>query len=290
MTWNEKVRKPCVAGQFYEADPQRLKANIEFMLRNAGEPEPLPGKVRAVILPHAGYVFSGDTAVKTVLCAKNGGYKRVIVLAPSHRMPLRGLALAEYQSYETPLGEMPLDTEAVRNILNSGNPNIQNLSQAHSHEHALEVELPILQRLIPGLKLVPAICGHVSPDAALSLAETLRAYWEPETLWMISSDFTHYGASFGYMPFDSDIQDNLRKLDLGAVTRIEELDLNGFADYISDTEATICGANPIMILLAVISLAAGEIAAKLIEYTTSGDKTGDWSHCVSYVGMAFYEK
>ena len=289
MIWNDKVRKPSVAGQFYEADPQRLKAHIAHLLSNAGDPEPLPGRVRAVILPHAGYVFSGETAVKTALSAQDGGYKRALVLAPSHRIALRGLALADYESYATPLGEMPLDTQAIETILASGSPNIQSLNQAHAHEHALEVELPILQTLIPGLKLIPIICGHVNPDTAISLAETLKAYWEPETLWVISSDFTHYGASFGYMPFRDNVKENLRKLDLGAVARIEELDLNGFADYINDTEATICGANPIMVLLAMISRGGGGIKAKLIDYITSGDKTGDWNHCVSYAGMAFHQ-
>ncbi|MDD3119226.1 MAG: AmmeMemoRadiSam system protein B, partial [Victivallales bacterium] len=157
----------------------------------------------------------------------------------------------------------------------------------HEGEHALEVELPILQRMLPEFTLLPLICGELDAPAVRELARELLPYWNEETLWVISSDFTHYGRAFGYMPFTHDIRRHLRELDLGAATCIEKLDPDGFTDYIATTGATICGWNPIRLLLAVIAAAESPVHAELVDYTTSGELTGDFSHCVSYAGFVF---
>lgn len=295
MLFQEGIRKPAVAGQFYKREPSLLMSDIKNMMDNSTlKPEKRKDgkKLRAVILPHAGYMFSGQTAVDTVLQAKGSTYKRIIVIAPSHRVPFEGAAVAGYSAYSTPLGDVPQDEECVKKLMSSFSSLLVELPDAHKYEHALEVELPILQMVFGDFKLVPLVCGSVNIEQADEIAEALCDCWQEDTLWVISSDFTHYGVSFGYVPFRDNAKANLRKLDMGAVDKILSLDLEGFDSYLNMTGATICGAAPVKILLSVIAKVCSKgkkVLPELVKYTTSGELTGDWGHCVSYAGIAFYE-
>ena len=279
-----------VAGQFYEGIPGQLKKKIKRFLDNAQGENPLPKNVavQALIVPHAGYAFSGQTAVKTLSVAtKNSDYKRIIVIAPSHYVGFEGLAIPSYEACSTPLGEITVDTDTINKL--SGKHFVKN-DQAHTHEHSLEVQLPFIQTLFPKIPVVPFICGQIDKNIAKDIAKDLLPFWDRETLWVISSDFTHYGHQFSYVPFTDSIPENLEKLDFGAVDKILDFDLDGFDEYLNETGATICGRNPIMIMLATAMLAMEErkLVAKLIDYTTSGVLTGDYNHTVSYAGIAVY--
>jgi MEMO1 family protein len=282
-----EVRTPAVAGQFYEGSPGRLQAQLEQMRVEIGEVSTSPG-VRALILPHAGYVYSGKAALHGMLCAAGGEYKRAVVIAPTHRVGFQGLAMCSYNAYATPLGEVAIDLDAVNTLRELKLPLLQTLDRAHDNEHALEVEIPILQNVLGDIPIVPLIAGHLDLASVRQLAVSLQTLWGKDTLWVISSDFTHYGHSFGYVPFKSGVQENLRELDLGAVDLINRCDLDGFAKYLEQTGATICGRAAIMLLLAMIEN-DGDLTGELIEYSTSGELTGDWSHCVSYAAIAFSE-
>lgn len=291
MTSSGGARPPAVAGQFYEGNPERLRDHIKVMTGKAlsAAKSAERDNVRAMILPHAGYVYSGQTAINTVCAARENKYKRILALAPTHRVYLQGLAASSYSSYSTPLGDVQLDREGTEKLLKAS-PYIQEMDGAHANEHALEVEVPLFQSFFLRYKLLPLICGQINIDIAKNLAASMSEFWEKDTLWAISSDFTHYGRSFNYMPFDENIPENLKSLDFGAIEKILETDLEGFQEYLRKTGATICGANPISVLLAAINRAQenGEkIKAELIEYTTSGELTGDYSHCVSYAGIIF---
>ncbi len=287
MIREDSVRQPYVAGQFYDADPARLGQMIDQMYQEAATAGTPANRVRAMILPHAGYVYSGPTAVKTAIRAKDGNYRHLVVIAPSHSFPLHGIALSRYQAYETPLGAFTVNTDNIASLLALGDPLITRFDDAHTYEHALEVELPILRKIAGGCDLLPVICGSVDNAEAAEIAARLLPFWNEDTLWVISSDFTHYGRSFRYLPFSGDIQSNLRRLDMGAVEQIERLELEGFSAYLEKTGATICGGNPIKLLLAVIRASGDTIRPELVEYTTSGELTGDFSHCVSYAGIVF---
>jgi hypothetical protein len=132
--------------------------------------------------------------------------------------------------------------------------------------------------------LVPIVVGQLTPESAREIAGVLRPLLDEDTLVVASSDFTHYGADFDYVPFRDDIRGNLEKLDLGAWSQIEKKDLDGFSKYIDDTGATICGRCPIEVLLAMLPEAA---QPHRLHYETSGDSTGDFSHCVDYLCAAF---
>ncbi len=282
------IQTAQVAGQFYEANPERLRKNLAAMAEKAEFREPgLP--VRAVILPHAGYMFSGLTALKTMAQAKFGSYKRALLLAPTHHIGFRSIALPAYSGFRTPLGTVPADLEALTRLQQLNSPLFQVLGEAHYGEHALEVELPMWQFFFGDRPIIPLITGQLSFSQVRRAAEYLKEFFEPETLWIVSSDFTHYGASFGYVPFATGIRENLAKLDGEALGYIEAKDLEGFERFLERTGATICGAVGIEILLAVLRAAGEKLTPRVVEYTTSGALTGEWSHCVSYAGIAVEE-
>ena len=294
---NELIRLPAVDGQFYDADPVALDAELSDLFANCAVDCAVSGneKVRAIISPHAGYIYSGQTAAEVFAPLQNNfNYRRAVIIAPSHRIAFSGLAASSYTAYRTPLGDLQVDADISERL--SRSPVISILNAAHDPEHALEVQLPFLQKIIKksdlseDFKIIPLICGGLDCESAKLAAEALSIYWEPETLWIISSDFTHYGNSFGYLPFTENVPENLKKLDLGAVERILDLDFKGFSDYLDQTGATICGANPLKLLLKSIelSLPDDKVTAQLINYTNSGELTGDYSHCVSYAGVAFF--
>ena len=283
------IRKPYFDGQFYESDENKLRNYLTEIVGKELITERTSSHVRAVILPHAGYIFSAQTAIKTLLKAVEGNYSRILVIAPSHRIPFRGIALSEFDTYRTPLGDIPVDMESVANIEGTGNDYIEYMSDAHEREHSLEVQLPLVQHFFNDFKLIPIINGLIDKESARHIALALRDWWREDILWVISSDFTHYGRSFNYVPFHKDIKENLRKLDLSAVKLILDGDLEGFSKYLHKTRATICGCGAIQILLAVLELVSeeNEFEAELVHYTTSGDLTLDYSQCVSYAGIAF---
>jgi AmmeMemoRadiSam system protein B len=287
------IRKPFVAGQFYEAEPGALSSMINQITQEEMGTECISDGVRAVILPHAGYMFSARTAIKTLLKIGERDFKKILLIAPSHRYPFNGIAAAKFDTYSTPLGDIPVDTEAMDMLIDQECEYIHNLPQAQQYEHALEVELPLLQHFFSDFTIIPLIAGFVDTISARKIAAALEQWWREDILWVISSDFTHYGQSFNYCPFKGDVKENLRKLDLGAVDFIVKHDLDGFNHYVNRTGATICGAAPIKILLAELlqSIEKGtEYIGDLADYTTSGDLTGDFSHCVSYAGITFRDK
>ncbi len=284
---SEKTRKAVFAGQFYEGDPEKLLSEIRRMMDAEPIPEP-EEEPRALLVPHAGYVYSGPTAAKTFGMCRNRDYKRIFVISPSHRLPFEGIATASYSECATPLGNLSVDTVTVGRIEASGKGLIRCLDEAHMMEHALEVELPFLYYLFPRTPVVPLVCGQLDTDTASAAAEILKEHFLKDTLWVVSSDFTHFGASFGYTPFIKNIPEKLKELDGGAIEKILDIDPEGFSSYLSDTGATICGRNAILLLLLTMVFTGKEkLKGKLVEYTSSGQLTGDFSHCVSYAGITF---
>ena len=287
-----RIRETAAAGTFYEADPAALRRRLEDCKTVTERllPAIRPRPSAAVILPHAGYGYSGTTALATLLTVEEAPWRRYLVMAPSHRIGFRGVALADYDAFATPLGVLPLDRGAMAQLASTPGGMIGYANRAHAGEHALEVELPLLQYCFGARPLLPAVVGMLSAAEARRLAPAWRAFWNDETLWVISSDFTHYGRAFDYLPFVEAVPERLKALDLGAVDLIVRRDLDGFERYLAETGATICGANAIKLLLAVLESAGGDYVVELVHYTTSGEKTGGFSHVVSYAGVAVRRK
>ena len=171
----QQVRKTFAAGRFYTSNPEMLANQVATFIKKTPDIIPDQG-ARAVILPHAGYEYSALTAVKTLRRADAGRFSRALIIAPSHRVPFRGIATAGYTAYSTPLGEMKIDTAAVEAILGYESQYIQNLSETHDYEHSLEVELPLLHEFNPEMEIIPVIAGFIDVVTAGHAAQALEQF------------------------------------------------------------------------------------------------------------------
>ncbi len=281
-----ETRQPVVAGQFYARSPDRLAASIAECLGD--RPERADRRMIGLIAPHAGYSFSGKTAGRAYVRVEGAdAWQRIVLLAPSHTCSFRGVSSGSYASFRTPLGDVPVDVAACRD-LPAGSSLFSHSSEPHEAEHSLEVQLPFLQTVLPGLPIVPLVCGRLDDDELVEAARTLaREFGASRTLWVVSSDFTHYGHSFGFAPFESNVLARIRDLDGGALDCIAALDWRRFREYLRETGATICGATPIALFLAVLEAAGQWVDAELLDYTSSGQLLGDENHSVSYAAVAF---
>jgi len=274
------VLRSSLAGSWYPADAEVLSKQIEGFFQKADVKA--TGNVIALILPHAGLQWSGRTAAFG-LKTTNKQYKRIVVIGPSHRVRMEEmLSVPRATHYETPLGQIPLDTELIDELLKF--PIIQNLPYAHQAENSIEMELPLLQYCQKDFKLVPIVAGRCSLETVKKAGNILKSLIDNETLGIASSDFVHYGRRFGYLPFTDDVPEQIKKVDMGAYEYIEKLDTKGFLEYKSKTGATICGYIPVAILLSMLDKGA---QAHLVKYSTSGQLTGDFSNSVSYLSVSF---
>jgi AmmeMemoRadiSam system protein B/AmmeMemoRadiSam system protein A len=279
------VLRSRLAGAWYPADAEALSEQIEGFFQKA-QVKPI-NNVIALILPHAGYAYSGQNAV-TGLKTTAKKYKRIVVIGPSHRIPMEEiLSVPRVTHYETVLGQIPLDVEFINKLLKYSL--FQNVPQAHEYkygfqEHSVQIELPLLQYSQKDFKLVPILAGSCSLETITRAGTILKSLADAETLLVASSDFVHYGRGHGYVPFTENIPENIKRVDMGAYEYIAGLDSKGFLEYRYKTGATICGSIPIAILLSTLSEG---IKAELINYTTSGELTGDFTNSVSYLSIAF---
>ena len=257
------VRPAAVAGSFYPEAPTRLAAQVRAYLDAAASTRGTPPK--AVIVPHAGYVYSGPVAAAAYayLAPLRDVVTRVVLLGPAHRVPVRGLAVPRVRAFATPLGEVALDAAAIRTAL--ALPQVVASDDAHAAEHALEVQLPFLQSVLGTFALVPLAVGRATPD---DVAAVLDALWGgPETLIVVSSDLSHYHAY-------ADAQ----RIDRGTADAI--LALTPSLDH-----EQACGATPINGLLTLARRRG--LAPTLLDLRNSGDTAGDRSRVVGYASFAF---
>ena len=239
-----------------------------------------PNSIKALIVPHAGIYFSGlcaATAYQTLLTnkenfEKNKKIKRVIILSPSHTKAFTGISLPDYNAYETVLGTIKVDAKTVE-ILKENNL-FKNEPETHDREHAIEVQLPFLQKTIESFEIVPLIVGHIDNNQYNEICNTLKKIIDDKTLIIISSDFTHYGSNYGYAPFSDNIFRAIRFVDslaINAITANDPLTLvDKFNESLNKTQATICGQNSIKILLKLLEQnVLGNLNSKLSCYYTS---------------------
>lgn len=281
MAFSESVRPPILAGTWYEGKKNALIDQVDTFLQKVKLPEGLSTPY-ALISPHAGYAYSGRTAAYGFQAIKAIDFHRVIILAPSHRVPFNGLSIADVEYYKTPIGRIRVDRKVCRSLISK--PNFSYHYRVHKHEHSLEIQLPFLQRVLKDWALVPIVVGDLKREQYPQVAAEISRFLDTKTLIVVSSDFTHYGPRFGYVPFRDRIPENLRKLDDGAIKKILSKDYKGFMDYYGKTGITICGFRPIGILL---NLLPEDTKAHLLNYDTSGRILTEYSNSVSYVSILF---
>lgn len=261
----QAARQPAVAGMFYPAEAQELRSLVRVYLDRASSVrEASPPK--AVIVPHAGYVYSGPVAASAYARLPDiaDRIERVILLGPAHRVAIRGLALSSADRFQTPLGAIEIDTditEALKSL-----PQVKTNDASHAEEHSLEVQLPFLQEVLGQFRLVPLVVGDASAE---EVAEVLEAVWGgDETLVIISSDLSHY------LDYDT-----ASALDRRTSEAIEALD----DEHISYDQA--CGRIPVSGLLRVARRKG--LHGKTIDLRNSGDTAGSRDRVVGYGAYVF---
>ena len=277
-----KIRHSAIAGSWYTANKSALSQEINSYLaqaKNISENR----KINALVVPHAGYAYSGRCAAYSYKQLEGKNIKRIFIIAPSHYAAFKGASIADVDAYETPLGLVPLDKKVISELRKS--PLIGNITQAHTREHSLEIQLPFLQTVLSNFTIVPLIIGDISPNDAKSIGKLIAKNTGPDDLIVGSGDFTHYGATFGYMPFKSNISESITTLDTGLLDLILDKNTLGIFDYVEKTGITCCGKWAFAILTA--ALPENTIGEKLCYYK-SGDMENDYRHSVSYAAAKFY--
>lgn len=287
VTATAEVRPPAVAGGFYPADPAALRAQVEAMLTEARSGSAGP-PARALVVPHAGYVFSGPTAALAFARLPADGVRRVILLGPSHHVGFGGGALpaAGVTAFETPLGAVPLDLEAIGTL--RGNADFSGPARAQEPEHSLEVELPFLQVAAAGARLVPVVVGaDTDLETCRRMARKLVELVDDGTVVVASSDFTHHGRRYGWAPYDDEgLPATLLAVGRATAERAAAADLRGFVDQVEVSGDTVCGVRPVGVLIALLD-GAFDGDGEVLDVTTSGEISGDFDLSVTYAAIAF---
>ena len=260
------VRPAAVAGQFYPGRAEELRRAVDGLLAEAATlPLPGPAPPRALLLPHAGYVYSGLVAARGYAAMRPyaENIRRVVLLGPTHRVAVEGVAESQADAFETPLGSLPV--ESLDAAVRSRHPELVDGWAAHAPEHSLEVHLPFLQRLLGEVTIVPLAVGRCPPEA---VAEILQEVWGgPETLVVVSTDLSHYLPHEEATVADEETVRRLVRLD-GPLTHRQA-----------------CGASPVNGFLEVAQQHG--LRATLVARCTSGDTAGDRRRVVGYAALAF---
>ncbi|MFC1690861.1 AmmeMemoRadiSam system protein B [Nanoarchaeota archaeon] len=286
------MRKPIVAGMFYEADPEQLKKQLKECFEHKLGPGDVPlrkqsGKIKALIVPHAGFIYSGPCAAWAYKeLAESEMPNTFIILGTSH---IGADTAVMMDDWETPLGKISCDKELVEAMVQSG---ITQNAKFFTQEHSIEVQLPWLQFIyqqnkehLSKLKIVPMVIGDDNFETtAEKINKALKAINRKNVCFIVSTDFTHYGPNYGYVPFVYNIKESLYKMDKDAIEFITKTNPLGFLKYCKNNKSTICGKYPTALLL---SLMEGEADVKLLNYYTSGDIVGDYENAVGYGAIVF---
>jgi AmmeMemoRadiSam system protein B len=263
---SSNVRAPAAAGRFYPRDADELRRLLGELFANV--PVPTGPAPKALIVPHAGYPYSGPIAASAYghFIPARGVIKRIVLLGPSHFVHFDGLAASSAEGFATPLGVVPIDAEALRQL--AGLSQVSILDEAHAREHALEVQLPFLQTVLDQFTVLPLVVGEASAEEISQVIE--RLWGGPETRFVVSSDLSHY----------SDYE-TARHLDRATADAIEALEPESLA------EDGACGRLPIRGLLRASS--AHGLRARAVDLRNSGDTAGPRDQVVGYGAFVFEE-
>ena len=258
------TRPPAVAGLFYPGDPAELHATVRALLASAAPGREVP---KALIVPHAGYVYSGPVAASgyALLAPARVTITRVVLLGPAHRVAFDGLAAPEVEAFATPLGTVPVDAAAVAEVL--ALPGCRRLDEAHALEHSLEVHLPFLQEALDAFSVVPLVVGDAPPATVAAVLE--RLWGGDETLIVVSSDLSHYHDYATARAMDRATSDAIEALEPARI---------GYGQA--------CGRNPVIGLLQAAR--AHGLRVTTVDLRNSGDTAGTRDSVVGYGTYAFH--
>lgn len=278
------------AGHWYPAATAELDRLLSDAIERSVERRAFvrPGGL-AYVVPHAAPMYSGAvaaTAYRHVAAASPG---RIVLLGFSHRRGVAGIAVPLVDRISTPLGAVEVDVGAARSIADM--PPFHTVDESVVCDHSVEIQLPLVQHAAPDAKVLPLYVGRLSAAERTNAAGRLRELLDGSTVLIASSDFTHYGREFGYVPFpvDESTPERLRQLDGEMIDAAGSIDPDLFLDQIHRSRSTVCGTEPIALLLETLRGAANQqIFQETLDYQTSGEITSDYSHCVSYASLGYF--
>ncbi len=271
------VRPPAVAGQFYPADSAELSSLVKQHLEDVGKPPLIDGTIIALVVPHAGLVYSGPIAAYSYRLLVGKDVNTVVLCGPSHRHRFSGVSVyGPGVVWQTPLGQVMCNDSLTR-VLIASDKDISVVPEAHRQEHSLEVQLPYIQTVLPEAKIVPLTMGEQDNSSVRNLAKALGSLrLDGHTVMVAATDWQHYRpASEG------------RRLDLLGIECLEQLNPDKLMQRLGSGETEACGGGPTAAVLEA-SLAAGANRVKILRYGDSGDLTGDKSSVVGYVAAVIY--
>ena len=277
MAFDNLIRKSTASGSFYPADPDALTKQIDGFMDNA---EPLGlQNIKAIISPHAGYVYSGQIEAYSFKQVAGIKYDSILIIAPSHAEYFDYASVYHGDAYETPLGPVKIDKDRA-NALAESSPLIQQSAYGHHDEHSLEVQLPFLQVVFgKDISIVPVVIGNQSRENIEELGKIAGELFSSDNILVIAStDLSHFH------PYEaaSGLDDRVSGL-------IGSYDADGLMEEFIADKAEMCGGGPVLAAM-MISRAMGADSSKIIKYANSGDVSGDRSSVVGYLSAAFYKK
>ncbi len=274
LIWTQGIREAVWAGKFYEARPDQLSRHLEYLFKNAKKPPAFSGKILALIAPHAGYVYSGRVAASAYSLVHGKDYQSVIIIAPSHRHRFRGCSIYLKGGYRTPLGLVPIDEDLAANL--SQTSGFKYIASAHREEHAVEVQIPFIQKSLPKAKIVPVVMGITTSKTISTLADALSQVADEKTLVIASTDLSHYYP-----------KKRANKTDADTISLIQSFKIKTLIRKMEIGENIMCGGGPVCSAL-LYAQDKGEPMVKILHYADSSEEGGSEEGVVGYLGAAVY--
>jgi AmmeMemoRadiSam system protein B/AmmeMemoRadiSam system protein A len=284
-----RVRPSAIAGSWYPDRHSLIAAEVDRLVRATAAAPVLAAKPLVIVVPHAGWRYSAYAATAVFRTFKPGDFDRVVIVGPSHHSFFDGFSVPDVAAFRTPAGDVPLCQDAIKKIRDGDL--VKPVAGSHEPEHSIEIELPFLQERLGSFCLVPILAGRTDPAGQAEMAARLARLKDGHTLFVFSSDFTHYGPRYEYSPFGpraAEARGKIRDLDERAMALIAAEDAPGFRKFLDETGDTICGREGLKVMLEMLPRVAPKAKAVRLAYYTASDIPGfNDDSSVSYVAMAF---
>lgn len=295
---SSNIRRASHSGRWYEDDPKILSEVIKSYLSKS-QKQSNNSLLKSIIVPHAGYHFSAPIAAKSFVNINASNYNRVVILGPSHYEYFQGCGLTKFEYFATPLGDIKVDNEYNNKLLKNKNLFFKLPTSVDLKEHSIEMELPFLKYIFQNknFSIIPIVVGDNDLSMNKIIADELfELYNDPNTLFVISSDFCHWGKNFKYTYYDKsykNIWESIEQLDKKGIDKIAEGNTKELNKYFEETKNTICGRNPIIIIVAMIEKYKKQNVDKtvkfdLVDYSQSNKVQTFQESSVSYAAMINY--
>jgi MEMO1 family protein len=273
----QEIRKSIIAGNWYPGRPETLRSQIRGFLEAVPTRSDLSGDLMAVIVPHAGYIYSGGVAAYAYKLVSGKSFNQVVIIAPSHRYPFSGASIDQKAGYETPLGIIPVDRSLAQAIFDQS-PVFRYVPGGHDQEHALEIQLPFLQETLKDFSIVPIIQGSQDLSTCEEMARALaQALQGKKVLLVASTDLSHFH------PYDQ-----AKILDQKILDRVAAFDEKGLMKDLNQDQVEACGGGPVVTVMRTAKLLMAD-QVHVLKYANSGDVTGDRSGVVGYMAAAIFK-